>query len=336
MANDIEANFMHLSFLSFDEVVNVMKYEPLENFVNLLENGLIEDMNALNNKGDTYFMVACDEGLVDCARVLIEDGADVDLESALHKACHKGHIDIIKLLLICGVELEEQGGTNHLPLIVACEQGDLEAVELCIERGLDINSRFDGDVLIVSYEANQMNIVAWLLEHNYDVSYVSDEHPEDNPLIRACDDGCTELVRLLLDHGADVNIAAGWYDGSGHDGVNGLPAFPLLAACRHGHVETIHLLIQREADVNLNSGSALAIAAQNGHLGAAMLLIESGACVNSSRSTGTYSALMAASDNGHIEVARLLLDKGADINLTVDENSALYLASEGSHVDVHP
>ena len=68
-----------ISFLSFDEVIRVMKFESIEKFVGLFEKGLIENINATNDTGETYLMIACEGGFIDCARVLIERGAGVNL-----------------------------------------------------------------------------------------------------------------------------------------------------------------------------------------------------------------------------------------------------------------
>lgn len=325
------------SFLNYDEVIKVMKYEPLENFVDLFKNGLIENINALNAKRESYLMIACDEGLVDCTRVLIENGANLNLrcvmlESALHKACDKKHLEIIKLLLISGVDLHEDYGLNHAPLVVACDQGDIEAADLCLERGLDINSRFEGDVLIVSYKANRMNIVTWLLEHNYDVNFVDDQVPEDNPLIHACEKGWTDLVQFLFDQGADVNIVAGSYlDQNGGD----VPAFPLFAACRSGHLEIVKLLIERGADIHKEGEVSLVLASAGGFIDVVELLLTAGSYVNSLSSWWPRTALIAATVEGHIEMVELLLDNGAEINIIDDwGDSALVLACECSRLGI--
>lgn len=282
--NAVDVKYRRLSLLSFDQIVEVMKYERLENFADLFKKGLIENINAMNDMGYTFLMIACDGGSVGCVKLLIENGANInllshDMQSALTKACHKKQLEIIKLLLISGVDLQEDDGLNHRPLVVACEQGDIDAAELCLMRGLDINCRSNGDVLIESYRSKQMNIVAWLLEHSYEIHYVDDEYPDDNPLVRACDEGWTYLVQILLNQGADVNVSAGTYhrNNQDYDDVDGLASFPLLAASRQGHAKTVRLLIERGADISLNDGSALVIAAQNGHLDAMRFFLSSGA-----------------------------------------------------------
>jgi ankyrin repeat protein len=58
------------------------------------------------------------------------------------------------------------------------------------------------------------------------------------PLYVASDKGHLEVVRVLLDHGADVNTPAA-YAGSA-----------LFAACCNGHVEVVRILLEHGAAPN--------------------------------------------------------------------------------------
>jgi ankyrin repeat protein len=58
----------------------------------------------------------------------------------------------------------------------------------------------------------------------------------DQPILHAARNGDTEIVRLLLDHGADPNT------------VNDRGHTALYCAGGHGHLETLKLLLERGAD----------------------------------------------------------------------------------------
>ena len=65
----------------------------------------------------------------------------------------------------------------------------------------------------------------------------------DTALVTAAAEGHTEIVRRLLDHGADVNA------------VNAFNATPLHEAAVGGHAELVKALIARGADVNATDGN---------------------------------------------------------------------------------
>jgi bla regulator protein BlaR1 len=92
---------------------------------------------------------------------------------------------------------------------------------------------------------------------------------ESTPLIAAAHEGRIDVVRFLLDHGADINATShGWN--------------ALVAAAHEGQLETVRLLLDRGADVNAapSGQSALVAAAHEGRLDVVKLLVERGADVN--------------------------------------------------------
>uniref|UniRef100_A0A5S6QY69 ANK_REP_REGION domain-containing protein n=1 Tax=Trichuris muris TaxID=70415 RepID=A0A5S6QY69_TRIMR len=184
------------------------------------------------------------------------------------------------------------------------------------------------------------------------------------PLMEAASAGHTDIVRCLIEHGADVNA---------HSSVGNTP---LIYACAAGHEEAVRVLLDGGADVDLcndNGQSPLMEAAAAGHLGIAKLLVEHGARVNfvctdlkvgletpltlacykghtemvdfllkagsesysPGRDEELHTALMEASMDGHVEVATLLLEAGAQVNLAADTfESPLTLAACGGHVEL--
>ncbi|KAF8451222.1 hypothetical protein BGX38DRAFT_1269487 [Terfezia claveryi] len=121
--------------------------------------------------------------------------------------------------------------------------------------------------------------------------------------------GKLEMVTLLLDRGADINLTSGGTYGTA-----------LCAAAAWGKLEMVTLLLDRGADINLTSdgefGTALCAAAAIGELIIATLLLDRGADINLT-SCGIYgTALCAAAFLGKLEMVTLLLDQGADTNLT--------------------
>lgn len=114
-----------------------------------------------------------------------------------------------------------------------------------------------------------------------------DEFPV-NALIGACLKGYQSIVRMLLEHGAEIDAG----DQS-----------PLLATCQHGG--------------RVEGESRLAII---------QMLMEKGVVANAKEGV-LMSALRAASCNGYSQIVELLLRNGANVNAQDEElDTALYLA----------
>jgi ankyrin repeat protein len=99
------------------------------------------------------------------------------------------------------------------------------------------------------------------------------------------DQDYTEIVRLLLNRGADINAQDEW----------GRTA--LMIAADGGYLETVKLLLDWEANVHLrdsNGNKALMRAAWKGHLEIVRSLLERGADVNTVDEKHGYTALLLA------------------------------------------
>ncbi|KAK3397257.1 Glycerophosphoryl diester phosphodiesterase family-domain-containing protein [Sordaria brevicollis] len=110
-----------------------------------------------------------------------------------------------------------------------------------------------------------------------------------------------DIVELLVNAGVDIN----WQDNSGETALH--------VAARFGHDECARVLLKgtEQQKVNLElteknfAWTPLHIAAVDGHLGVAQLLVDAGADVDKLDSSG-WTAKEHAALRGHLEIARLL------------------------------
>ena len=113
--------------------------------------------------------------------------------------------------------------------------------------------------------------------------------------------GNTNMLRILLDLGADVNWKnPGWNE------------TPLYWAALYGKRESAALLIERGADLNArlaDGTTALATAAHFGHQNVVALLLEKGADT-SFRNTRGLTAAELANELGYTGIANLINSKG--------------------------
>ena len=138
------------------------------------------------------------------------------------------------------------------------------------------------------------------------------EHPEHvnarggvcvTPMHAAANAGHTDILSLLLDHGADV------------DSLNSFRQTPLCIASSKENFEAGRCLLDRGADINHEGGmlTPLDFVVYRGDFDFARMLLNRGARVNA-RSVGVRSPLHWAADQRKTQVVRLLLEHGADIN----------------------
>jgi len=124
-----------------------------------------------------------------------------------------------------------------------------------------------------------------------------DEHGR-TALMSAVRKGQREIVRMLLDAGADPNLQTSY------------GATALSMASGH-HPDIVRMLLDAGADVD--KGKGLVQAAWYGQLEIVRMLLKAGADVNV-QTRYECTPLFAASLNGHREIVRTLIDAGADVH----------------------
>lgn len=109
------------------------------------------------------------------------------------------------------------------------------------------------------------------------------------PLMEASSGGYIDIVKLLLEHTADVNSQS----------QAGNTA--LIYACCGGYEDVVEVLLNHGADIeahNENGHTPLMEAASGGHVNVAKMLLERGACINSHSNEFKESALTLACYKG--------------------------------------
>lgn len=205
-------------------------------------------------------------------------------------------------------------------------KGDATAVERLLDSGADVDTRIGQrwkglnlidlfkkrfanqkrypTVLMIAAIKREADIVRLFVEHGADVNARETRH-NWTPLHFATIGGDTIIVEILLDRGAEVNA-------NDNDGQNALSG----AVYSHS-IATIRLLLDRGAAVNVRGKHGITVlmqAASYGGAGVVKTLLERGADVNARDDEGS-TALMAAAIDGQTDSMRLLLGHGADVNI---------------------
>jgi len=159
------------------------------------------------------------------------------------------------------------------------------------------------------------NLSNFHLEHfknliNRGVDFTNYNEGDDNAVQLASYCGYTEIVCLLLKHGADPttddNLAIEYASGG-------------------GNLEIIQLLLEYRADPTANNNSAIRSASAMGRANIIQLLLDNGA----DPTAEDNEAIKSASEWGHLAVVRLLLDNDSiyTVNPVANDNYAIKNAS---------
>ncbi|KAJ6461869.1 ankyrin repeat-containing domain protein [Mycena vitilis] len=208
------------------------------------------------------------------------------------------------------VNTKAEGCDYPAALILAASRGDVGFVNALLMRGAapNITGGKRGSALAIACANTHSDVVTLLLQHGADPNFDGDHGPSLSAFQWNKHPG---MAQILLEHGAGIDLS------DSHIHIYGdVYGTTLQAASYMGNRAIVELLLDRGADVNLTGG----------HYGTALqaaslkdstiveLLLERGADLQ--LQAGYYgTALQAASHVGNLAVVKLLIPRGADINI---------------------
>lgn len=325
------------------------------------------DLDAKAPASPIYY--ASQSGLEHLVDQLLKKGSKPDegkgmFGTPLQAAAYNGHLGVAQLLLSAGADANQKCGIFYTPLKAAAAAGHTDLVRLLIQHDADPNvyTMSSGTALLEATKGRYPEITKILIEdaeadvniiggrkasmmygtnplqiasHNLDLDIVSQLLPKASKetivigIASAGEKKSRKLLELYAAYYPDgvLHYAAqfGWNDmvtgllqkdaASTSTLDKGKPGSALVVAANEGHLSIVQELVSAQADVNAASGGryALESAAGHGFCGIVSLLIKNGAHVNAFGLDGT--ALQQASYQGNVDVVTELLDNGADPDL---------------------
>lgn len=259
--------------------------------------------------------------------------------TALLFAIRDGNAPMMRLLLDHGAKIEESSGNHTTPLLIALLNGQVAMATELFNRGADPNAIDDYhraalfaaiDLRNFNHEKygdlptdgiDPLDLIRALLDKGANPNQQTDTVPVhglmqfdaswvnfdgQTPFIRAALSGDIEVMRLLLEHGADPNAAT----------KQGSTA--LMAA----------------SGVNWIPGQTYTRSEQD-YVEAVQLCLNHGAPVNAANSLG-LTAMHGAANRGWISIMQILADHGAQIDAKDKEGRTPLTFAQGIFLAVRP
>jgi len=291
----------------------------------LLEKGA--NLKIKNKSGDTPLLLAIKTGNIELIERLLREGAildpelppqrdfvkiidhreidlvkkfnlyGVDTNLALIYAIEKGDLTIIKLLVEhCGVKINEQEHWNRpLPLRIAIKSGRVDVVKCLLEEGAKVNWH-----LLYAIKRGNKDIIKCLVDAGANVNY-QQNRCSPNPLVKVGEHGNVNILRYVLDHGANLHQL--YFHLSKIDGDR-TEMMPLLIAILNRKIGIVKYMIDHGANVARVRGyfdnDPIKYAIQSTNLELVQSIVEHGAEVN--EGCIEYAIMM-----GEINIVRYLI-----------------------------
>jgi len=239
-------------------------------------------------------------------------------KTPLMMACLHGHVEIVKILIELGVSLDDDVDFGNNSALFYAKT--IPVLNTLIQSGININAVNDkGKTFLMDncYSGN-VEFVSALLDAKADITI---RNKNGTCLMRACigefdrkgpseTNPFPEIIKMLIDADADVNIRA-----IQNDGFPGIT--PLIIACSIGAVDTCRILIETKADMNVELFRMVPL----------MVV----ACAHDD--PNMYPRF-EENKNAYPKIAKLLIDAKADMNIIgKDEYTAVELACHFNNLE---
>jgi uncharacterized protein len=277
--------------------------------------------NAATPGGETALMTAALVGRADAVKLLIDRGAAVDAktsprqQTALIWAVTENHPDVVKMLVAHGADVNAHTAvTRPIGEYVPGRVGFAAGPGLVRQRALPTPDGGMTPLLFAVRDGNR-DMVRLLLDLGANIEQTSGNHT--SPLVIALLNGQVGLATELLARGANPNIADDYRRAALFAAIELRNANrnTLLFGDGRDPLDIVKLLLEKRADPNLRTNTT--------PVHGWMQLDPS--WVNFDGQTPFIRAALS----GDIEVMELLLAHGADPNITTTEGTTALMAASG-------
>jgi ankyrin repeat protein len=192
----------------------------------ILEGPAAPDVNAPSKFYDNLLYVAVKNGQRGAAQLLLDRGALVNLRfspgnTVLMEAVEVGSHDLVQLLLNRGADVGATDSLGSTVITVAVRKRSVPMLQLLLGHYAKLNKKLDSasvaSLPFLTGRDGNVELVRLLLDHGADINVRN--RWGVSPLIRAVQDGNLEMVRLLLSYGSAATPSPGGWAGLTKTGV---------------------------------------------------------------------------------------------------------------------
>lgn len=187
-------------------VIESQNVDLLKLFLSKIES--VNDKD-LNGNGLSPLRYAVQWGNSKVVKLLLDSDAWVHAypqeKTVLHESVKTGSVDIVKLLLAAGADINVDDDSGDTPLHMAIDSENVNILKLLIDSGANVNAKNeDSDTpLHTAIEKQKVKAIKLLLDAGSDV-HAQNMH-KATPLHLAANYCSDDVFRLLLETGADIN-----------------------------------------------------------------------------------------------------------------------------------
>lgn len=162
--------------------------------------------------------IACENGSLDTVKWIVDHGYPLDeerVQKSMVGAVRNDHIEVLKYFLTdLKVDINSE---YYYSTSLATGVASIETIKFLVDNGADVNggkarihTPLDSAVM-----ANRADMVQYLLDNGADADFVGtdDGYTPSRPLTVAIQNGYYDIVKILVEHGADLNNKEGWDSG---------------------------------------------------------------------------------------------------------------------------
>lgn len=201
-----------------------------ETFIELLSKDMSFDVNVRNSARFSLLQQAAENNNMKLVKILVDYGAEIDLipephYSPLLCAVSNKNLEMVNFFLDRGASMYFETG-RIAPFINAIANDDLEMVKLFLSRGVDVNAKY----------SHSMTPLHSICDPYDDAEYETEDEDSDNETEeeeKFSSPNRQEILKLLLDHGANVNSQ------------NHYKSTPLHKACAKKRAGDVQMLLTR-------------------------------------------------------------------------------------------
>ncbi|KAK7873734.1 hypothetical protein R5R35_013266 [Gryllus longicercus] len=275
------------------------------------------------------------------------DSRDADGATVAALAAQGGHAEVVLWLLEQGTPVEEAGEDGRTLLMYAVEGGNLQLVKYLLGKRANLNAVTQkGETPIFTAVKMQRRVIVKYLLQNGVLPFMALMNNE-SPLMLCSKKGYGDTVGEILkvatsddiEHLKCCLLVAGSADvvWSFADEALDLVLGPagrqaLVEAAQDGRLEVMEALLRVGVNAKESREEALRAAAEKGHRGCIVALLDAGVDVNARENWSRWTALHWAAMNGHAECVEVLLQRGAKKDQLTQE--VLVNAAREGHLDV--